>query len=215
MSAHRDLGLCPIQTWPVMGSAPGPLWWLSLLTFPFLLLFHQVSTGRGEEFALLGERLPLPSAQFEVQLDQGPSLERRPLRPSEPQQPRALINNPPLRCDICRLPKRSAFLLARHQAAVHVRRTNPPTCPDCGGQFTTQNAMIAHRHVEHLGIKPYHCLWPDCGHRSVDRFSCVRHVRVVHFKLPVTVKKQEELGIDDERRALDWVEWNDETRNGE
>ena len=43
------------------------------------------------------------------------------------------------------------------------------------------------------------CLWPNCQYSSVYRGNVKKHIRMVHFQLPATLREQREQNIIDTR----------------
>ena len=76
--------------------------------------------------------------------------------------------------------------------------------PGCEESFLDKVSLINHEHI-HLGIKPYSCTWQDCHYSAQEQGAVVKHVRIMHFKLPPTVKLQNRLNIEDNRNAKNFV----------
>ena len=66
--------------------------------------------------------------------------------------------------------------------------------------------MLAIHEHGHLSIKPYRCSWNECAFTASQRSHVTRHIRIVHFNLPKTVKQQKERGIVDDRKPDDYIE---------
>ena len=58
----------------------------------------------------------------------------------------------------------------------------------------------------HLGAKPYRCKWPGCKLECNQHSAITKHVRVMHFKLPKTLREMQEQGIVDNREPHDYIE---------
>ncbi|XP_017488554.1 PREDICTED: retinal homeobox protein Rx-like, partial [Rhagoletis zephyria] len=56
----------------------------------------------------------------------------------------------------------------------------------------------------------YKCKWEGCGYASEQRFTVITHIRVVHFKIPRTKKKQIEMNItlDSVQNPYDYLEYH-------
>jgi len=69
------------------------------------------------------------------------------------------------------------------QASVKKKRNPKFACsqPDCTRSFTSHNDLKRHERF-HLGVKPFHCKWPDCVYASQDRANVLRHIQSQQFK---------------------------------
>ena len=74
----------------------------------------------------------------------------------------------------------------------------------CGKSFRKIPHLKRHERI-HMNIKPFHCTWPDCDYSAKERGHVIKHVRAVHFNLPVTKKAQHERNIEDDRDPNDYV----------
>ena len=74
----------------------------------------------------------------------------------------------------------------------------------CGQSFL-YDANLKHHERIHLKIKPFRCTWPSCDYSSTVKSAVVRHVRIRHFKLPITLKQQNQLGITDDRDPTEYI----------
>ncbi|KAJ6217616.1 hypothetical protein RDWZM_008773 [Blomia tropicalis] len=75
----------------------------------------------------------------------------------------------------------------------------------CGQSFECYSYLKRHRRI-HSQVKPYRCKWPGCGYSSTQCGAVIQHIRIRHFKLPSSVKKQKELNIIDHRNPNDYLE---------
>ncbi|OTF80826.1 hypothetical protein BLA29_010760, partial [Euroglyphus maynei] len=66
--------------------------------------------------------------------------------------------------------------------------------PDCGKNLYDAKSLKDHVRI-HLNFKRYRCKWPDCGYACEQRTNMITHIRIKHFKLPHTKKRQLELNI--------------------
>src|SRR5699024_9903193 len=79
----------------------------------------------------------------------------------------------------------------------------------CGKSFGTEFLLKNHER-SHTGARPFRCTWPGCVKDSGKRSDLTKHIRMVHFKLPSTLKEQQELGIVDYRDPNQFVDVIDE-----
>lgn len=77
-------------------------------------------------------------------------------------------------------------------------------CQYCGKAFPTQQRCLVHEKI-HTGDRQFECLFPNCNYEAIQNAHIIRHIRMVHFKLPETQKKQLELGIQDYRDPKEFV----------
>ena len=75
---------------------------------------------------------------------------------------------------------------------------------NCGMPFKLVSAFQNHQRL-HLGLKPYQCKWTDCGYTSSGSSNVLQHIRVIHFKLPETLKQQQAQGIVDNRNPREYL----------
>lgn len=75
----------------------------------------------------------------------------------------------------------------------------------CGKSFSHTHHRKRHERI-HLRLKPFRCKWPNCGYCSEARSTVIRHIRIRHFNLPLTLKQQNELNIVDNRNPRDYME---------
>lgn len=81
-------------------------------------------------------------------------------------------------------------------------------CPfdGCAATFVSLSNLRKHQST-HSQVKPFICRYPDCtGYAATTKTLILAHIRMVHFKLPQTKKKQLEMGIVDERDPNDFIE---------
>lgn len=82
-------------------------------------------------------------------------------------------------------------------------------CPGCPLSFRKSESLLNHRRKE-LGIKPYACTWPDCNHSTRMRRDIMKHIRMVHFKVPMSkVKELAQNGTLDERDPNEFIQRDD------
>ncbi|KAJ6218208.1 hypothetical protein RDWZM_009365 [Blomia tropicalis] len=95
----------------------------------------------------------------------------------------------------------------RHMSSLHKIKNYSCSWPDCGKSFADHNALKNHVRI-HLNFKRFKCKWPECGYASEQRFTVITHIRVCHFKLPRTKKKQIEMNIspDSLQNPYDYLE---------
>lgn len=95
----------------------------------------------------------------------------------------------------------------RHMSSLHKIKNYGCSWPDCGKSFADHNALKNHVRI-HLNFKRFKCKWPECGYASEQRFTVITHIRVCHFKLPRTKKKQLEMNIsqDSLQNPYDYLE---------
>lgn len=95
----------------------------------------------------------------------------------------------------------------RHMSSLHKIKNYACSWPDCGKSFADHNALKNHVRI-HLNFKRYKCKWEGCGYASEQRFTVITHIRVVHFKIPRTKKKQIEMNItlDSVQNPYDYLE---------
>jgi len=74
----------------------------------------------------------------------------------------------------------------------------------CGQSFVADAFLKRHERI-HLKIKPFRCTWPECDYSSALKYHVVNHVRVRHFKLPKSLKLQNQLGITDDRDPTEYI----------
>ena len=72
-------------------------------------------------------------------------------------------------------------------------------------EFKSDTMLARHERI-HLNNKPFKCSWNDCAFASTQRGLVTRHIRMVHFKLPATVKEPKRRGIEDHRKPEDYIE---------
>ena len=96
-----------------------------------------------------------------------------------------------------------------HQEREHRGRIYRCQFDGCLKSFPTDALLATHERI-HLATKPYKCSWPECDFASALRGNVTAHIRVMHFKLPVTVKEQKNLGIVDQRNPDDYIEVDQE-----
>ena len=75
----------------------------------------------------------------------------------------------------------------------------------CDKAFSRKDSLKKHE-ATHREARPYRCKWPGCALDAKRLDRLVRHIRVVHFKLPETKKVQQERGIVDDRNPNDFIE---------
>ena len=99
--------------------------------------------------------------------------------------------------------------LNRHLKHVHYNtirpKNHPCTWPDCPKLFSSLTLLKNHLRV-HLKYKKYRCKWPECTYASEQDSNVIRHIRIRHFKLPITVKEQIELNISHDKNPHDFME---------
>lgn len=82
-------------------------------------------------------------------------------------------------------------------------------CPGCPLSFRRSLSLLNHRRKE-LGIKPYACNWPDCNHSTRMRPGMIQHIRLAHFKVPISkVKELAQNGTLDERDPAEFIQRDD------
>ena len=96
-----------------------------------------------------------------------------------------------------------------HQDREHRGRNYQCQFDGCRQSFQTDTTLASHERL-HLATKPFKCSWPECAYAAVQRIHVTTHIRVVHFKLPVTVKEQKRRGIVDQRNPDDYIEVDQE-----
>src|SRR5699024_10459245 len=74
----------------------------------------------------------------------------------------------------------------------------------CDQLFRWDSHLKYHERI-HLSISPFRCTWPGCNYAVKQKPHAVRHVRTQHFKLPLTLKLQQALGITDDRDPNDFI----------
>lgn len=93
--------------------------------------------------------------------------------------------------------------LKRHRE-IHDR---PFVCPfqDCGKSFRSSAHLKDHTRI-HMGIRPYKCRWEHCDYLAAQRSDVIKHIRIVHFRLPRSLKEQAAMNITDDRNPADFLE---------
>lgn len=83
------------------------------------------------------------------------------------------------------------------------------SCKQCGATFNDYFLLVEHLHLHATTeLKPYQCMWPKCTYACSTRSNAIKHVRSKHFHLPVTLIKQRERGIVDNRDPNDFIRDN-------
>ena len=59
------------------------------------------------------------------------------------------------------------------------------------------------------------CKWPNCLYSVAHRSNVIRHIKIVHFKIPQNKKKQNLSNTEDQRDPNEYVEVNTELLNRE
>ncbi|KAH9406106.1 hypothetical protein TYRP_013706 [Tyrophagus putrescentiae] len=80
----------------------------------------------------------------------------------------------------------------------------------CGKSFSHTHHRKRHERI-HLKLKPFVCKL--CNYCSEARSTVIRHIRIRHFNLPLTLKQQNELNIVDNRDPRDYMEIISELMN--
>lgn len=94
-------------------------------------------------------------------------------------------------------------LVYKHAKTEHVKFVC--TFAGCDATFECYSYLKRHRRI-HSQVKPYCCKWPGCGYSSTQCGAVIQHIRIRHFRLPSSVKKQRELNIIDQRNPNDYLE---------
>ena len=76
----------------------------------------------------------------------------------------------------------------------------------CGMSYDRNVDLKEHERRCHTGARPFRCKWDGCSYDSTNLNCITQHVRRVHFGLRVTKKKQQELGIVDDRDPRQFFE---------
>ncbi|KAI2797053.1 Protein abhd12b [Blomia tropicalis] len=83
------------------------------------------------------------------------------------------------------------------------------SCKQCGATFNDYFLLVEHLQLHATTeLKPYQCMWPKCTYACSTRSNAIKHVRSKHFHLPVTLIKQRERGIVDNRDPNDFIRDN-------
>jgi len=77
--------------------------------------------------------------------------------------------------------------------------------PECDKAFVDRRSLNDHLRI-HMNFKRFRCRWPDCGYAAEQRSNVIKHIRIKHFKLPYTVKQQQEQNITSSQRPQDYLE---------
>lgn len=85
--------------------------------------------------------------------------------------------------------------------------TRNKSCQFCGKKFYLQNELKRHEMI-HTNSRPFVCTWPRCTRRTLHKFQIIKHIRTVHFKLPVTRKQQLKMNIHDDRDPKTFFTFN-------
>ena len=95
------------------------------------------------------------------------------------------------------------------QAAVnHYNKSHKPfVCrwEGCDQSFRNKCGLTDHER-EHSGSKPYHCKYAECSYATNSMGNIKQHIRMLHFKLPRTIKEQQQLGIVDDRDCDEFIQ---------
>src|SRR5699024_5330311 len=59
------------------------------------------------------------------------------------------------------------------------------TFEGCDKSFSDKPNLKSHERL-HSGSKPFRCKWNECNYACANYSNAVKHVRKVHFRLPIT-----------------------------
>ena len=105
----------------------------------------------------------------------------------------------------CHFQSHYRFEVTQHYNKIHKAHQFICEFDGCGKTFSCRNHLNNHLNM-HRGILPYRCTWPACRFSSNRSETVVRHVRMVHFKLPASQREQKERNIKDERDPKQFLE---------
>ena len=71
--------------------------------------------------------------------------------------------------------------------------------------FSSDSKLATHERV-HLATKAYKCSWNGCDFSAAQRGNVTKHIRMKHFKLPVSLKEQNRRGIVDDCNPDDYIQ---------
>lgn len=105
----------------------------------------------------------------------------------------------------CHFGAHRRYKVIQHYNKTH--KTHPFQCQyeGCGKTFSCKSNLTTHL-IIHRGVMPYRCTWPDCQYNSNRTETVVRHIRMVHFKLPASQRVQRERNIVDDRDPKEFLQ---------
>ena len=108
-------------------------------------------------------------------------------------------------CSICAFVGNLWCEVHNHYRKNHRPNTIQCTQEGCNQTFQFMNHLEIHQRI-HTGETPYKCTWDNCEVSFNQIGTAITHVRMKHFRLPRTIKKQKELNIIDERDPKVYVQ---------